>query len=184
MIKTTTHYDALSAFAASGVFPAEHNDMFNLIADAHTCTAILDLCCGHGLLAERLSRVHGLRAYGWDKDHKALTDGQYAGVRVPITWSELRLYEPASLASLVQFIDQMSIDAVVMRHCLWELFGDDLLAGNVLSDQFADHGVRELFIEGQIKASGFNTLDSELRMFESRYKIAARSGNARYLVRR
>lgn len=143
--------------------------------------AVLDLCCGTGLLTQRLCDA-GYDAIGIDADAKSLAAANSAGVTAPL---ERWRIDRESLPLLSCLITQRVIKTVVARRALPELFGHDLPAGGVFAEMLAASGVRDVFLEGRIRtARATNPLASlvgEVELFAIYYKPHARLGNVAYL---
>lgn len=176
----------LETWRLKKVYPRIHDAIFGAFMSHARGTAVLDLGCSHGLLAERLIHFGGaFHAVGVDADEKAIERGVAAGIQA--TLIPLRLTD-ATLCRLTGLIKDHGLNVVIARRILPELFGDDPTFGRRFAEEIAAAGIAELFLEGRV-ASGrsvnpLRSIAEEVELVSGSYREVIRAGAVSFLVAR
>lgn len=171
-----------------GQFPAIHDNIYNAILTYMEGNAALDLCCGFGLLAQRVKEAGYIAvAVGVDDDEQAIREAEEHAIEVELHHLKINTETISEVAKLVK---ASSIDVMFARRCFPELFGGetagcDLATGIVFAQAMCEAGVRELFVEGRVQQPGAkNNLPSvaaEVSMLSESFREVKRIGAVSYL---
>lgn len=172
----------LQAYREAGQFPQIHDAIFQLCLDRLVSTRVLDLCCGHGLLGQRLVAA-GHVVTGIDGSFMNIEAAKNHGVKIELLHAHLDRH---ALPALGEIISARNITAIVARRALPELFDRDLTAGRQFAQVIRQAGVSEILLEGR-KPSGKATsplhrLENEVALLGECYNVAFRKGALAYLT--
>ncbi len=187
-----TYHKDLEHFERGRGYPERHDDLFKLIADTWTCGSFLDVCCGSGLLGQRLIDKLGVMCCGIEADSVAATAAHMLGVQMKI---HEMLIQNNTLGLFSRVLVEHDVKTVVMRHCVNELFTDSGIprpVNRLFAASFVDtlvaRGVEEIYLEGRAFVSGpprpIPNVAAEIEFFLPHYDVQVHRGRCVFLRRR
>jgi SAM-dependent methyltransferase len=144
----------------------------------------MDLCCGTGLLAQRMHVELGMNVVGVDSNPKSIALALDAGVLVPLVHTKIT---PATLPGLVQLTETRRVEAVVARRCFPELFDQSHDFGRDFLNRMHAAGVHELVLEGRVRVQNARNslpgIEEEISLaLSAGWSLKARHKNCAYMV--
>jgi len=159
--------------------------MFNAVKLYGQGNNVLDLCCSTGLLGTQIAEKLGKTVIGIESSLVSIDLAKAYGIPIPI--QQMKLTRD-TLEPFVTFCNLYSIQTIVARRCIPELFGEDYDFGLEFVAAMATIGVKEIFLEGRVKTANatniFNSVEHEIDLFNTydMYKVTKRLGNIGYLT--
>jgi len=171
----------VNSYIELGVFPSIHKSIVATAIEHVKGKKGVDLCCSHGLLGQQMMQ-HGFSMMGVDGDKTAVKLAREQSISMPITLTPITR---KTLQSVLKEIQDFRADFVVARRCLPELFGNDLLFGDIFFAQMKSIGIKELVIQGRVKTAKavnpLSSIDAEISLVSPHYKLQHKNGDIAYL---
>ena len=169
--------DHLQRYRDHRAYPAIHDPLFRLIFDTSTSSRYLDLCCGTGLLGQRLMDQAGS---AFVLGVEASTNFQLArshGVSIAVAQF---VVGRETLAVLADVISRNEITALIARRCLPEILGGHPSLDVPLVEVLASSGIIEVFVQGRVvsnrSTNRLASVDAEIGVLSSRYRVTTKRG--------
>lgn len=174
----------LKAWQAGEGYPKIHNAIAAFFDKYGLGESCVDLCGNTGLLATRIIEAYDTPCIVVEAADDAIAVGREYGV--PAKHYQM-LIEPATYEDLFAVLDEHNVDTFVARRCISELFtGPDDPDGVVFAKGLIDLGVTKLFLQGRQPTKKAThpipTIDEEVALFLSHYRVVEKKGQVAYLV--
>jgi hypothetical protein len=175
----------LSTWQERGRYPAIHDGIADAAASLMRGKCLLDLGCSYGLLGARIAKESGQgMPLGIDADGKVIAAARDA--KVSMFFTHLRV-TAETLPLVAELVRDHSIDVIIARRILPELFGQEVMVGGMFAAMMAKAGVKEMFVEGRVvserSTNALASIDAEVAMLSGSYREARRIKAVSYLVR-
>lgn len=179
-------FDQLERWKRTGNYPRIDDRIVALILERAHSSHFLDLCCGFGLLGQRIAELkQDAVVVGVEANSAKIAAAWRYEVAIPIHHLSI---QRSTLPTFIEICTTRRIEVLIARRCIPELFKRDLELGRDFVTMLAHStDVNDVFLESRARTklakSALSCIDKQVALFEPFYHETKRTGAAAHLER-